>query len=172
MRFMNKHDFSMYERAEGHMEYLRRAHAEEVEAAYDNIHPTRSCFDYDTGKIISESINPCDYAIYLIDLQNRHEREKKWWEEKARIYKSAYESLTDEEQQDWEESRSFDVYKKLRDLLMQQIEAEQKSFTDEERLANLEQYIQENKELIEADAEIDKMSMKEIMNEALRKFIC
>jgi uncharacterized protein (DUF952 family) len=165
MYFMSAKEFQTYEVAERQLEHLRQVHAEEIEAAYDNIHPTRSCFDYDTGKIISESINPCDYAIYLLDMRKVHEKEENWWEERARIFKIAYESLTEKERQDWEEFRPSALFNKLRELLLQQIQTEIETFTDEENSANYERYIQENRALIEADKEIDKMSMKEIMKD-------
>ena len=74
---MSRSEFWQYKIAKARLKELRKLHEIELQEAYDNIHPTRTAVDYHIGRIYVESINPADYAIYLIDLQEEHKRIEK-----------------------------------------------------------------------------------------------
>lgn len=86
---MSEYEFMQYKMAEQRLRDIRRQNAIELQKAYDDIHPTRTCYDYDLKRLYSESMNPEKYAIYLVEMRNGHERIEEWWTKRAEAYKEA-----------------------------------------------------------------------------------
>src|SRR5690625_119758 len=86
-----------YQIAEKRLQDLKVKHARELQEAYDGIHPTRSAVDSDLGVIYVESIDPAEYAAYLVDLQAEHERIERYWSLRADVYKRALSKLSEQE---------------------------------------------------------------------------
>lgn len=154
------YEFFQYETAEMRWRKIREQNLMQLNQAYEDIHPTRSCFDYDTGKIYSESIDPADYAVYLADLQAENKKAEEWWRSRAELYREGTKRLSEEERAVLEADNDFlqvrFVKHKLRSILSEMIAERpdlqrESSFTEDE-LESMD----------EADKEIDKMSMKEI----------
>ncbi|MBY0124499.1 hypothetical protein [Bacillus sp. S/N-304-OC-R1] len=159
MYHMSESEFMQYEQAEERLKYLRKLHASELQDAYDGIHPTRTCFDSGAGKVYWESINPVDYAIYLVELREEHDRSEKWWKLRAEAFKDAFASLTEQERFCLLENRFGQCKErtKLRELLSEIIatrpELQRKSIPFDE-LEDIE----------EVDRRIDRMSDAELMD--------
>lgn len=161
---MGESEFMQYEVATGRLKDLRKQHAIELQQAYDGIHPTRTCFDYGQGTIYWESVNPVDYAIYLIDLKEGHARSEKWWSLRASAYREAYEKLSDEEKGllnsvgYGQYQKRENVRKRLQELLSEIISTRpelQRKFIPLDELEDIE----------EADRRIENMSMKELLED-------
>lgn len=86
-----------YKMATAQLEKLRHEHAVELQNAYEDIHPTITRVDYGIGTMYAESIDPADYAIYLIELREEHEQVEKWWSLRADAYADALGRLTVED---------------------------------------------------------------------------
>lgn len=94
---MNRFEYMQYQIAEKRLQDLKVKHARELQEAYDGIHPTRSAVDSDLGVIYVESIDPAEYAAYLVDLQAEHERIERYWSLRADVYKRALSKLSEQE---------------------------------------------------------------------------
>lgn len=157
------YEFFQYETAEFRLKRMREQSIAQLNQAYRDIHPTRSCFNYDTGKIYSESIDPADYAVYLADLQAEHKKAEEWWRLRAELYREGTKRLSAEERAVLEADNDFLqvmlVKNKLRSILSEMI-AER---PDLQRVSSFTE--DELESMDEADEEIDKMSMKEVMKD-------
>jgi DNA-directed RNA polymerase specialized sigma24 family protein len=161
---MSNSEIKQYQSAERVLQELRIQHAYELQRAYDGIHPTISCFDYEGGSIHSESINPADYAIYLIELKEEHQRQQRWWGLRAEAYKEARKKLTEEEK------RYLDIYgagtykqkeaarNKLGQALIEIVETKPELRRQTVSLDDIE-------DMEEADLQIEKMSMEELLKD-------
>lgn len=89
MYSMSRYEFIQYELAEKRLNELKQRHAIELEHAYDSINPTLTCFDYSLGELYSSSVNPANYAIYLVELQEKHKQIERYWDLRAKAYKKA-----------------------------------------------------------------------------------
>lgn len=164
MYHMSESEFVQYEMAERRLHDLRKKHAIELQQAYDNIHPTRTCFDYQTGTLYWESVNPEKYAIYLIELREEHERMEKWWELRASAYREALELLTEEERnyispyEYGNYQKRQNVRKKFRQILTEIV-------STRPELQRQSVSLDEIEDLEEADRRIENMSMEELMED-------
>lgn len=86
---MKKYEVKQYENAEAILKDLQLKHREELEDAYDSISPTQTQVDYDTGRFYVGSVDPSEYAIYLVEMQEKHKKIEKHWILRAEAYKSA-----------------------------------------------------------------------------------
>lgn len=159
---MSNSEFIQYQSAERRLRELRIQHAYELQQAYDGINPTITRFDYESGSIHSESINPADYAIYLIELKEEHQRQQRWWRLRAEAYQEALQKLTEEERMDLYGSgpyRQVDAArKKLKEILTKIVETRQdlkRQFSSFNSFEDVE----------EADRQIEKMNMKELLTD-------
>lgn len=100
MYTLSNAEFMQFKIAGKRLKELQQQHAMELQEAYDNIHPTRTGVDYGTGRMYSESVDPADYAIYLVDLQENHKEHQKWWLLRYKAYKQAMKELSPKEQND------------------------------------------------------------------------
>jgi hypothetical protein len=160
---VTKGEFMQYEAAEEQWLRLRRLHRLELVEAYACIHPTRSCFDYDAGKIYSESVNPADYAVYLADLQAEQKKSEEWWYSRAGLYCEAVKRLSPEEhailkaENDFRQVRS--VKNKLRGILSEMI-------AERPDLQRASSFIADELESMEeADELIGEMSEEELLED-------
>ena len=135
-----------YRMAERFLNDTRKRHAMELEQAYENIHPTRTAFDYDQKRLYQESVNVEDYAIYLVELQEEHERIENWWKIRLEAYKEA-------------EKRSNGQLKKIKEILSEIIsenpELQRKFPNDFYSFEDVEEY----------DRRIDNMSVEELLED-------
>ncbi|NRD81163.1 hypothetical protein HPT25_28125 [Bacillus sp. BRMEA1] len=161
---MSQSEYTQYELAERRLQELRIQHAYEIQQAYDDIHPTRSAFDYGIGSIYSESVDPVEYAIHLIELKEGHEQQEKWWSLRAEAFSEAYKKLTFQEQSSLSKfeygkyQERQNVWNRLRAILEEIIETKpelQRKSVSLDLIDNIE----------EADMQIDKMSMKELLED-------
>jgi DNA-directed RNA polymerase specialized sigma24 family protein len=164
MYYLSEWEFMQYELAERRLLELRRKNKTELQEAYDGIHPTRSCFDYSIGTIFKESVNTADYAIYLVELREEHERQEEWWGLRATACREAREMLTDEERY-YLDFYDYDSYgkrekarKRLRESLINII-------SSKPELQRKPIPLDESEDLEEADRQIEKMSMKELLKD-------
>lgn len=122
---MTRTEFRQYDTAEKQLLLTKEEHRLKLLEAYAKIHPTRSCFDYDAGKIYSESVNPADFAIYLADLQAEYKQAEEWWELRAELYHEGTKRLSAEEQAALKANNDFrqvkHVKNKLRSVLSEMI---------------------------------------------------
>lgn len=94
---MGSAELMQYVNAEMRYEELCRQQVLELHRAYADIHPTRMGFDFDQGKVFSESVNVEDYAIFLVDLKADHQRQREWWAKRIRVYRKALALLPEAE---------------------------------------------------------------------------
>lgn len=149
MYHMSESEFMQYEIAEIRLKELRSKHADELQDAYDGIHPTRTVFDYERG-VYSESVNPADYAIYLVELREEHERIEKWWELRAIAYQDALNQLAEPEH-----AQARKEIKGILSLLIENRPDLQRRFIPLDDLDDIE----------EVDRRIDQMSMDELQED-------
>src|SRR5690625_5005443 len=100
MYSMSRFEYMQYEIASKRLQELKIKHAAELQRAYDGIHPTRTAIDYDLGRLYAESIDPCEYATYLVDLQAEHERKEEYWYKRASVFEQALSKLSEQELND------------------------------------------------------------------------
>ncbi|MGM7637596.1 hypothetical protein [Bacillus sp. Hm123] len=162
MYHMSDSEFRKYEMAERRLQYLRKQHQIEIQQAYDGIHPTRTCFDYEQKEIYWESVNPCEYAIYLIELKEEHERIEKWWSLRAAVYRESFENLTDEERSQLTTFDSYEESQTVRNRL-KQILIDIVSTRPELQRKPIQMDVFEDME--EADRRIENMSMEELFED-------
>ena len=143
---LSETEFIQYRMAERFLNDTRQRHAIELEEAYENIHPTRTAFDYEQKKLYSESINVEEYAIYLVELQEEHKRIEKWWEIRLEAYKEA-------------DKRSNGQLEKIKEILSEIIsenpELQRKFPNDFYSFEDVEEY----------DRRIDNMSVEELLKD-------
>lgn len=97
--FMGQFEFRQYVNAATRLEAIKQRHEQELQDAYDGIHPTRVCYDYEKGEFFSESLNVADYAIWLVDLKSDQEEQQEYWNVRAEAFECAKEGLSKREQQ-------------------------------------------------------------------------
>jgi hypothetical protein len=162
MYYMSESEFMQYETAEKQFNDIRKQHAVELKQAYDGIHPTRARFDYEQRRIYCESVNPADYAIYLVELREEHERIEKWWSLRATAYRESLEMLTNEERNSFHLCgySNYEKHEKARKGLREVLTKIVATRPDLQR-----QSIQfdELEDLDEVDRQIDKLSMEELL---------
>lgn len=158
---VSESEFLQYDSAEYRLNQTRLENAAELKQAYDNIHPTRVCFNYSRGEVYSESINPIDYAIYLVELKEEHARIETWWEQRALTFREAYRQLTDDEKSIYEHGvygRQHSVRKKLKGILSTLLDAKPEL---QRRYISLDQM----EDIEEVDRLIDKMTDEELLKD-------
>jgi hypothetical protein len=156
---MNRFEFIQYEIAEKRLEELEQEHAAELEHAYDEISPTLTYFDYDLGRIVSSSTNPEKYAIYLVELSEKHEKKEKYWRDRAAVYQEAVKALSEEERKHLEQPGIHrGKYNPLRKKMLDRVSAIVAQRTDLQRKP-----IQSVEPVEEYDRRIDNMSENELL---------
>src|SRR5690625_7143467 len=88
-------EFMQYRMAERRLNEMKLQHEAELQQAYDNIKPTITAVNYDLGQMYAESIDPAEYAIYLVELQEKHEQQQSYWRERTEVFKQALQQLED-----------------------------------------------------------------------------
>jgi hypothetical protein len=161
---MSESEFMQFEQAEKRLRELQKNNEIELQQAYDGIHPTRVRFDYSLGTIYSESVNPADYAIYLIELREEHERQEKWWGIRAEAYREALQMLTDEDRSDLK-LFGYGNYSKRKNARKRLSEALTIVINTRTELQRRQISFEEVEDLEEVDRQIDKMSMKELLED-------
>lgn len=94
---MTEDEFQGYLDAGIRYELLYLEQQEELEEAYEDIFGTQTGWDYVNGSIYSETLNVADYAIYLVELKEKHKKVRELCERRVWVFKRAFELLTDEE---------------------------------------------------------------------------
>ncbi|MBO1005777.1 hypothetical protein [Pseudogracilibacillus auburnensis] len=161
---MSESEFMQYEMAEMRLSQLKMNHAAELQQAYDNIHPTRMGFDYHLGRIFSESLNPADYAIYLVEMREEHELIEKWWGSRATAFKRAFDLLTDEQKEVFN-SLGYGMHRerlRARSEVKEHLETIVLATPELQRKVVPPELLEDLKEV---DREIDNMSMDELMED-------
>lgn len=92
---LSEYEFYQYEIAENRLKALREKHDEELQEAYEGINPTMTCYDYGLCNIYVGSVDPAEYAVYLVELQEKHKQIEEWWSKRAKAYKQAFYRLTE-----------------------------------------------------------------------------
>jgi len=161
---MSEAEFMQCKIAERRLQELYKQHEMELQRAYDGIHPTRTCFDYEQGAVYSESVNPAEYAIYLAELREEHKRFEKWWQLRSEVYKQALDQLTDEEKQiiNLGIHGNYAEYEKVGKKLREHLN---KIFDERPDLQRQSIPFDELEDIEEVDRIIDKMSMKELLED-------
>lgn len=108
MYFMGMFEFKRYMDAADTLEELKQEQDAVIQGAYEDIHPTRVHYDYEQGKMFSESLNVADYAIWLIEKKESHSRHREFWERRATTFDSVKNVLSEEEKILLEEVKSSD----------------------------------------------------------------
>ncbi|WP_391119376.1 hypothetical protein [Psychrobacillus sp. L3] len=144
---------------------------EELEEAYENVFGTRTSWDYEQGKIYSESLNVADYAIYLVDLKGKHKNDRELWERRIRVFKRALYCLTDEEQFIYRKSpatfKDYELYHKILDTLRNYLEEIVSTIPElQEKEKKFFESASEAREVARYDAKVDKMSMLELLEDS------
>lgn len=142
---MSRYEFIQFQIAENKLNELKIQHAAELEQAYDNISPTMTYVDYDLGRIYSSSINPEEYAIYLIELQEKHKRKEEYWAIRAEAYKQALSMSGGNKEK---------LFATLSEIVSKTPELQRKEAVQEE-IEDVESY----------DKQIDKMSDEELFSD-------
>lgn len=156
---VTEYEFLQFKVASKRLEECKQEHTEELQQVYDDIHPTRSQFDYGLGIIYVESICPAEYAAYLVDMQAKHERIELYWEERAKAYRDALKVLTEEEQ---EEMKNSWPSEKVRLKVKRELEY---IILTNPSLQREKTAISVLDELEEYDRKIDKMSEEELLKD-------
>jgi|SRR5690625_2338685 len=107
-------EFMQYRMAERRLNEMKLQHEAELQQAYDNIKPTITAVNYDLGQMYAESIDPAEYAIYLVELQEKHEQQQSYWRERTEVFKRALQQLDEQERQNINDPR---IRHKLIDIL-------------------------------------------------------
>jgi hypothetical protein len=160
---MTESEFHKYLNAQSTYEKLCWDQEEEIEEAYEDIHPTRCGYDYEQGRTFSESINVADYAIYLVDLKDKHKKERKLCEDRIRVFGRAWDSLTNEERFIYNKGRQtladYENYHVLLDKIKNNLE---KIVSTIPELQKKDVGFSQD-EIARYDAKVDKMSMSELL---------
>lgn len=161
---LSEYEFRQYEMAEVRLTILKNQHKEELQDAYDGIHPTRTCFDYEQGSVYQESINPAEYAIYLVELQEEHERIEKWWKLRVDAYKEAFSQL-DGKEQSLLNTRSYGQYKERQQALNKVREHLAAIISTKPELQRKAILLDQIESMEEADQRIENMSDEELFED-------
>lgn len=126
MYVMGMIEFRRYMRAEERLQELRARQQEELQNAYDDIHPTRVAYDYERCETYSESLNVEDYAIWLVEIQQTHKKQRKYWIRRANAFNAALEKLSEEKQEIFKsvwinKNRPNAKYRKVQDELRNEL---------------------------------------------------
>ncbi len=158
---LTESELLQFEMAEKRLRFLREQHARVLEQAYEDINPTLTRTDYGLGDLYTESVNPAEYAIYLIELKEDHRSLEEWWRTRANTYKKAFSKLSDEEKKtlvsryaDYFESRQ--VRNKLKRVLSEIV-------SSQPELQRRKAHLSELESMEEADSRIDSMSNEELL---------
>lgn len=95
---LSRYEFEMYKRAAFRLELLTKNHKEELQEAYENVHPTRVHYDFERGELYSESANVEKHAIYIIDLKKEQGKRERYWKERAELYERAVKEAREEQE--------------------------------------------------------------------------
>lgn len=161
---MGQSEFFQYEIASRRLKEIRIRNKQELEAAYDGIHPTRCCFDYDSGKIYSESVNPVDYAIYLVEMKEEHKRIEKYWSIRAQAFEKAQKILSEQELNHLNDTwyRNYQHKQSIKAKLQKELE---KIIARTPELKRPTLNFNQLEDLEEIDRIIDNMNMDELMED-------
>lgn len=146
-------EFMQYIIAERRLNELKQKHKAELEQAYDNIHPTKTGVNYDIGVMYAESIDPADYAVFLVELQEKHEQRESYWLERVKALKKAVNQLTEEEKS---KINSTKVRQKTMSLLSEII-------AENPRLRR--NYRDVHQDIREFDKQIESMTKEELLED-------
>lgn len=106
MYFMGMFEFRQYMNAAEKLREIQEEQELIIHNAYVDIHPTRVHFDYEQGKMYSESLNVADYAIWLIEMKESHSKHREFWKQRATAFEKVLNSLSEEEQKFFGEVKS------------------------------------------------------------------
>lgn len=134
--------------AEKQLEYLKDDYECRVQAAYENIHPTRTVPCYETGELYIESMCPMNFAIYLCELKENYEKVKKEHEQRIEVLQRVKKKLSKHERKN---IYSFNSIGKVQEILSEMFPNNKKDNV--------------LKELMEYDQQIDNMSDAELLND-------
>src|SRR5699024_9145907 len=133
---ISRFEYIQFELAEQRLAELQRKHIQELQQAYAGIHPTRTMIDYNLGVIYSESINPADYAVYLVDLQEQHERKESYWKNKSEAYKKALHQLSPGER------TKENITKKLNEIIQKQPDLQRQTYSIYQEVEKYDEYVE------------------------------
>lgn len=165
MYFMGMFEFRQYMNAADKLREIEEEQAVIIHRAYSDIHPTRVHFDYEQGKMYSESLNVADYAIWLIEMKESHSKHRAFWERRAAIFESAKATLSEKERELFEEVRSNSaglgrahrmVIEKLKKYL-------EKTVSDRPRRDSVKKPIVPLGDMEEWDRKVEAMSEEELL---------
>lgn len=165
---MTENEFRSYLDAGIRYELLCLKQEEEIEEAHEDIHGTRTGWDYVHGAIYSESLNVADYAIYLVDLKEKHKKVRELCERHIWVFKRGFERLTDEEQFIYRKSpatfKDYELYHQVLDKIRNYLEEivstipdlqiKEKKFFESEREAKM---------VAAYDRMVDKMNIDDLV---------
>ena len=98
---LTDYEYKQFERSLHYLRALQKQHNKELQQAYADIFPTRTGYDFNIGKIFSESLDPAEYAIYLVDLQEQYKRIESYWEIRREAFMNAYRMLSEEQRNNY-----------------------------------------------------------------------
>lgn len=161
---MSNYEFRQYEQAEKKLEMARYYNANELEQAYDGIHPTRTVLDYSLGKLYVESVNPAEYAVYLVDLQEGHKQVENYWSMRAEAYKQAIKLATS--------GKRYEIKEVLCKIIASRPEL-QRNNADYDMTEDIEEYDKRIDNMSEAEAlegYIDPLESEHIKPQCIRLY--
>src|SRR5690625_4538285 len=156
---MTRYEFIQYKVAYDRLIQCRQENAEELQHAYDSIHPTRTQIDYQLGQIYIESIDPAEYAAYMIDLQAKHKQSESYWMKRFQAYSKALKTLTDDEAK---EMNNRFPNKKVENKVIKALE---KIIAADPSLQRNKSVINMLDDVAEYDKRIDEMSIEELLKD-------
>lgn len=106
MYFMGMFEFRQYMNAADRLQELTEEHDFIIRNAYADVHPTRIHYDFEQGKMYSESLNVADYAIWLLEMKESHFKQREYWQKRSLAFEDAMHSLSDHEKMLFEEVRA------------------------------------------------------------------
>lgn len=98
----NQYEFGFYELSQyafaaNILQELKEERDMEVQALYDDISPTVTSVDYETGQLFTRSFHPEAMALKIIDTRERYEALINKAERKSNLFRIGMETLTDRE---------------------------------------------------------------------------
>lgn len=102
-----------YALAEKRLEQLERRYQQKRNEVYDSVFGTRSVPDYDLGFMYVESVNPVEVAIYLVELEEEHEKEVKEIKKRIEVFNRIKGDLSESELNNIEHFRTLRKVQRL-----------------------------------------------------------
>lgn len=157
---ISNNQFWEYLYAEREMEEIERMYQSEREEAYRNINPTMTGYDTGSGRIYKMGCDVEQYAIHLIELNEKRLEKLKRLKKKSEILKETLTLLYDDERTQYEAWKAnstvlyLPIFETLKECVSYVLEQQRKH-----------EQVQEEVTVTEWDQQIEAMSEEELLQD-------